>query len=162
MEHTHWKKLKNNNYIGAYMLEPGQEIILTITKIENNEVVGEGGEKSEGTLMYFKEVDKPMILNSTNAKAITSIYDSPYIEDWENTNSQTNKSNSPITQYDILPKSSFWVTFTVKENTSFEIVPNSKMEFYFCFINSKNLEEEIDLNFNCDEYFDRFNNLIKE
>lgn len=82
MEHTHWKKLKNNNYIGAYMLEPGQEIILTITKIENNEVVGEGGEKSEGTLMYFKEVDKPMILNSTNAKAITSIYDSPYIEDW--------------------------------------------------------------------------------
>lgn len=80
----------------------------------------------------------------------------------ENTNSQTNKSNSPITQYDILPKSSFWVTFTVKENTSFEIVPNSKMEFYFCFINSKNLEEEIDLNFNCDEYFDRFNNLIKE
>lgn len=80
----------------------------------------------------------------------------------ENTNFQINKCNNPITQYDILPKSSLWVTFTVNENTSFELVPNSKMQFYFCFINSKNLEENIDLNFNSHEYFNIFNVLIKK
>ena len=38
MSKTHWKKLTNPNYIGSYALLPGQEIILTIEKIQNEEV----------------------------------------------------------------------------------------------------------------------------
>lgn len=80
----------------------------------------------------------------------------------ENTNFQTNRCNNPINQYDILPKSSLWVIFTISENTSFKIVPKRGMNFYFCFINSKNLEERINLNFNSDEYFNILNVLIKK
>ena len=82
MTATHWKKLKNNNYLGAYMLEPDKDIIVTIRDIKKGEVIGDGGEKGEGALVYFAEYDKPMILNSTNAKAISTIYDTPYIEEW--------------------------------------------------------------------------------
>ena len=82
MTATHWKCLKNNNYIGAYILEPGKDLIVTIKDIVKGEIVGEDGKKGEGTLVYFKELDKPMILNSTNAKAITCIYGTPYVEEW--------------------------------------------------------------------------------
>ena len=81
-QHTHCKKLKNNNYIGAYILEPNKDMILTINNINKAEIVGEDGKKGEGTLVYFNEVDKPMILNSTNAKAISTIYETPYVEEW--------------------------------------------------------------------------------
>lgn len=82
MSMTHWKKLKDNDYLGAYILEPNKDMILTIKDVKKGEVIGEDGKKGEGTLMYFKEVDKPLILNSTNAKAITTIYDTPYVEEW--------------------------------------------------------------------------------
>jgi hypothetical protein len=83
MEQTHWKKLKNNNYIGAYILEPNKDIILTIKNIKKEIITGEDGKKEDGTTVYFAENVKPMILNSTNAKIITKLYDSPYIEDWK-------------------------------------------------------------------------------
>lgn len=82
MEKTHWKKLKNNNYIGAYTLEPGCDLILTIKAVVKDNIVGEDGKKEQGTLLYFNEIDKPMVLNSTNAKTIVAIYGTPYVEEW--------------------------------------------------------------------------------
>lgn len=81
-QQTHWKKLKNNDYLGAYILEPNKDMIVTIKDVKKGEIVGEDGKKSEGTLLYFKEQSKPMILNTTNAKAISTIYDTPYVENW--------------------------------------------------------------------------------
>ena len=80
---THWKKLSNPNYLGAYALTPGEDMVLTIDTAKNEDVVGNNGKKEECLVLYFKEKDvQPMILNVTNAKQIEKIHDTPYIEDW--------------------------------------------------------------------------------
>jgi hypothetical protein len=78
---THWKQLKNPDYIGAYALQPGEELILTI-KSCLEQVVGTDGKKQDCLVMHFMEQVKPMILNNTNAKTITKIHGTPYMEQW--------------------------------------------------------------------------------
>jgi len=78
---THWKKLVNPNYIGAYSLENGKDKIVKIKKVVRETVTSEGGKKEECTVAYL-ENEKPFILNRTNSKTITKIAKSPYIEDW--------------------------------------------------------------------------------
>jgi hypothetical protein len=80
---THWKKLVNYDYFGAYSLQPKEEKILTIAKITREKVVGSGGKKTESIVAHFKERDvKPMILNRTNCKIIAKVYHTNFIEDW--------------------------------------------------------------------------------
>ncbi len=78
---THWKKLVNPHYIGAYSLEPGQDLNVTIEKVVREQVQGPDGKKEECTVAYLVN-QKPFILNNTNQKTIAKICDSPYIEDW--------------------------------------------------------------------------------
>lgn len=80
-EKTHWKKLINPEYIGAYSLEAGKDLTVTIEKVVREMVTGDGGKKEECTVAYLKG-HKPLILNRTNSKTITKLYNSPYIEDW--------------------------------------------------------------------------------
>lgn len=79
---THWKKLTSTDYIGAYSLEPGKDMILTIKSVKNEIVTGPDGRKEQCTVMTFTEDTKPMILNVTNAKTIAKLYKTPYIEEW--------------------------------------------------------------------------------
>jgi len=83
MKKTHWKKLDNPDYLGAYSLMDGETTELTAT-IEK--VIVEGVKSDRGTenckVAYLKG-HKPMILNVTNCKVIQSIFDSPFIEDWK-------------------------------------------------------------------------------
>ena len=79
---THWKKLTNPDYLGAYALEPGQELILTIKSVSNETVTGTDGKKETCSVMRFAENVKPMILNATNSKTITKLLKTPYIEKW--------------------------------------------------------------------------------
>lgn len=84
MNKTHWKKLTNPDYLGAYALNPNQEIIVTISKVQIEKVKGSDGKEEECTVARFVEKDiKPMILNATNSKIITKLYNTPYIEDWQ-------------------------------------------------------------------------------
>ena len=78
----HWKKLTNPDYIGAYVLEDGKDMVLTIKTIVREIVTGEAGKKEECTVAHFNEPVKPMILNKTNCKTIEKIYKTPYIEEW--------------------------------------------------------------------------------
>ena len=78
---THWKKLINPEYIGAYSLENGKDLTVSIEKVIREMVTGDGGKKEECTVAYLVG-QKPLILNRTNSKTITKIYNSPYIEDW--------------------------------------------------------------------------------
>ena len=80
---THWKKLNNPDYLGAYALDPGQDLVLTIKKAGKESFTGTSGKKEEGLLIHFVENVKPMICNATNAKTITKVAGSPYLEDWE-------------------------------------------------------------------------------
>lgn len=80
---THWKKLTNPDYLGAYALEPGKDIIATIKSVGVEKVVGTDGKKEECTVMHFVEVGvKPMIVNVTNAKTMEKLFKTPYIEEW--------------------------------------------------------------------------------
>lgn len=79
---THWKKLENPDYIGAYALEPGKDLNVTIDKVERVEITGTGGKKEECTVATLKGDHKPLILNVTNCKMIAKIYGTPYIEEW--------------------------------------------------------------------------------
>lgn len=83
MAKTHWKKLHNPNYLGAYELMPGQELTLTIAKVQEELVIGADGKKENCSVMHFCEKGvKPMILNVTNSKTIAKLYGTPYVEDW--------------------------------------------------------------------------------
>jgi len=80
---THYKKLRNPNYIGSYELMTGGEPIELVVTIERatKEMVQNGDKKEEAMVVYLKG-QKPMIVNATNAKAITSALGSPYVEEW--------------------------------------------------------------------------------
>ena len=83
MKHTHWKKLTNPNYLGAYELESADDVIVaTIKSVGLEQVVGADGKREECTVAHFVENIKPMILNVTNCKTITRLYKTPYIEEW--------------------------------------------------------------------------------
>lgn len=79
---THWKKLTNPDYLGAYALEPGQDLIVTIKSVANEVVTGSDGKKETCSVMHFVEDVKPLILNATNSKTITKLLKTPYIEQW--------------------------------------------------------------------------------
>lgn len=80
---THWKKLDNPDYIGAYAFQPGEEKTLTIKNVRREIVTGAEGKKEECTVVHFMENEKPLILNATNGKTIQKIAGSGYIEQWE-------------------------------------------------------------------------------
>jgi DNA-directed RNA polymerase subunit RPC12/RpoP len=79
---THWKKLTNPDYLGAYALEPGQDLIVTIKSVANEVVTGTDGKKETCSVMHFVENVKPLVLNATNSKTITKLLKTPYIEQW--------------------------------------------------------------------------------
>jgi len=82
MTYTHFKKLDNPNYIGAYAFQPGEKKTLTVAKVTREVITGMEGKKEECTLVYWREKEKPLILNATNGKMIAKVVGSPYIEEW--------------------------------------------------------------------------------
>lgn len=79
---THWKRLINLDYIGAYSLEDGKDLNITIEKVVRELVTGNGGKKEECTVAYLRG-QKPFIINRTNGKMIQKILGTPFIEDWQ-------------------------------------------------------------------------------
>ncbi|WP_186157921.1 hypothetical protein [Burkholderia gladioli] len=78
---THWKRLINPDYIGAYALNPDEDLTVTIDYVRREQISGADGKKEECTVAHLKG-HKPLILNATNSKSIHKLY-GPYIEDWE-------------------------------------------------------------------------------
>lgn len=82
-ERTHWRKLTNPDYLGAYAFQPGEEKTVTIKDVKRELVFNPSGSgKEECTVAYFEEDVKPLILNVTNCKMISKVWGTPYIEDW--------------------------------------------------------------------------------
>ena len=80
---THWKALTNPDYLGAYSLNPGEDLVATIKQVTQADVIGTGGKKELKTVVMFEENIKPMVLNRTNSKTITKLFKTPYIEQWK-------------------------------------------------------------------------------
>lgn len=83
MEKTHYKKLRNPNYIGSYELMTGGEPKDMVVEIvsASRELVQNGDKKEECMVINLKN-QKPFIVNSINSKTISAAIGSPYIEDW--------------------------------------------------------------------------------
>ena len=81
---THWKKLENPDYLGSYALLPGQYLVAQIKSVGQEDVFNpSSGSKESCTVVHFVDNSiKPMILNVTNCKTISKLYDTPYIEQW--------------------------------------------------------------------------------
>lgn len=80
---THWKKLRNNDYLGSWALEPGQDMTAAIKLIRVERVTGADGKAEECTVMHFSDPGvKPMVLNATNQKTMEKLFKTPYIEEW--------------------------------------------------------------------------------
>ena len=81
---THWKKTVNPDYLGSYALQPGEDMVVTIKEARTEMVVGNAGKREEKLVIHFKEQGvKPMICNRTNAKVITKLHKTPYLEQWQ-------------------------------------------------------------------------------
>lgn len=85
MSKTHFKKLKNPDYLGSWDLADDNGVfknkILTISKVEKKMVHDGRGGQEECVTVSFNE-SKPMIMNATNLKTINKVFGTPYIEDW--------------------------------------------------------------------------------
>ena len=79
---THWKKLTNPNYLGSYAFNPGEEKPLTIDRVLQEEVTNPEGGKEQCIVAYFRQPEKPLILNKTNCKTIEKLTGTPDIEQW--------------------------------------------------------------------------------
>ena len=78
---THWKKLTDPKYLGAWDFEPKEERVVQFEKVQQEEVMNLDGKKEPCIIAYFKGL-KPMILNKTNMKAITKSTGTAFIEEW--------------------------------------------------------------------------------
>ncbi len=86
MKKTHWKKMQNPDYLGAYSLDTGNgysDIVAKIKVVKVENITGADGKKEECVVAHLVG-QKPMILNVTNLKMLEKLFKTPYIEDWSN------------------------------------------------------------------------------
>jgi hypothetical protein len=83
---THWKKLQNPDYLGAYSLANDKgtysERVVKITAISKQIVTGANNKSDECIIARFANEPKPMILNATNCKQLVKLSKSDFIEHW--------------------------------------------------------------------------------
>lgn len=96
---THWKKEAGKDYLGSWSLIIGadendkpiyREVVATITDIKREAIPdmegikkGIANAKKDELLMYFAELDKPMVIHAkTNFKGLETACGTPFIERW--------------------------------------------------------------------------------
>lgn len=76
-----YRKYMDKNFLGSWDIPDGDDLVLTISDVEQNEVKNERGSERKLTI-HFAEDYKPLIMNATNCDRITKAYGSPKVEDW--------------------------------------------------------------------------------
>jgi hypothetical protein len=80
-KHRNYKSF-NSNYIGGWTFADGDKV-LTIKDVMERNVANEKNQNGEVKMcVLFEEIDKPMVLNSTNNDTITRVIGSPNFDDW--------------------------------------------------------------------------------
>lgn len=79
-----FRKFMDKNYLGSWDVPDGEDLVLTIDHVEQNDVKNERGSERKLTLHFVERGYKPMILNTTNAKRIGKVAGSNKVENWEN------------------------------------------------------------------------------
>ena len=76
-----YRKYMDKNFLGSWDIPEGEDLILTISNVEQDDVKNERGSERKLTI-HFAEDYKPLIMNATNCDRITKAYGSPKVEDW--------------------------------------------------------------------------------
>lgn len=79
----HYQRYRDHKYLGAWDFEDGERTV-TIERVEQGLIERDDGAPDERVpLMHLRELDRPMVLNSTNGQLIAMMYGSPDTRDWE-------------------------------------------------------------------------------
>lgn len=78
-----FRKFMDKNYLGSWDVPDGEDLVLTIDHVEQNDVKNERGSERKLTIHFAENGYKPMILNTTNAKRIGKVAGSNKVENWE-------------------------------------------------------------------------------
>lgn len=77
-----FRKFMDKSFLGSWDVPDSGDLILTVDYAARDDVQNDRGREKKLTI-HFKEDYKPMICNTTNAKAISKAYNSTRVEDWE-------------------------------------------------------------------------------
>lgn len=80
-EKTHWRKLQDNKYLGAYAIAEGADLVVTIKDVKRELIDASEGHVEDACVAYLEGGLLPWIVNITNAKSIARLY-GEFIEDW--------------------------------------------------------------------------------
>ena len=77
-----FRKYMDKSFLGSWDVPETGDLVLTVDYVARDEVQNDRGKEKKLTI-HFRERDyKPMICNTTNAKAISKAYGSTKVEDW--------------------------------------------------------------------------------
>lgn len=79
-----FRKFMDKSFLGSWDVPDGSDLVLTIDHVSRDDVQNEKGHEKKMALHFKESGYKPMICNTTNAKAISKAYGSTKVEDWEN------------------------------------------------------------------------------
>lgn len=69
------------DFLYSYDLQ-GRDVTVVIERVAQGTLVGQQGKKTKKPVVFFKGKSKPLALNITNIKTISSLYGSFRVEDW--------------------------------------------------------------------------------
>ena len=77
-----FRKFMDKSFLGSWDVPDGGDLVLTIDYVARDEVQNDRGKEKKLTLHFEERGYKPMICNTTNAKAISKAHGSTKVEDW--------------------------------------------------------------------------------
>jgi hypothetical protein len=80
-----WKTMKKSPYLTSAAFGGKDRIVLTIAKATQGMTEGLAENTPHNIIHFVEQGYKPMLVNSTNAKTISFLAGSEYIEDWAGT-----------------------------------------------------------------------------
>ena len=69
-----YRAMFDSEYVGAWDLPPGKDVVVTIASVSKGEVTGQGGRKARKPIVKFVGREKGLLANKTNARAIAGMY----------------------------------------------------------------------------------------
>ena len=73
MSEHHWRNEFKSNYLGSHLMPEGKDMILTISKVQPEDLMTTDGSTKHGLVCYWVEDQLPMVLNKTNARQIAKL-----------------------------------------------------------------------------------------
>jgi hypothetical protein len=77
-----WKKMTDAELIGSFDFEKGEEKIFTITDVSGGTVFSDKGKSNKKPIATLAETKLKMVLNSTNCKTLSKLYNSRDTDSW--------------------------------------------------------------------------------